>query len=297
MTAPRQVLPGTTYLVTRRCAQRQFLLKPTTLTTAILKFVLAVAARRYGIVLHAACVMSDHYHLVLTDPRADLPRFCQLLDAVLARALNASYGRCESFWKPSSYSAVALISSQVVLEKIVYTLANPVSAGLVAQGSEWPGLWSAPEAIGTTGEIVQRPEQFFSKTGTMPERELLVFAVPAGFASAESFRAELVARLASREAEKADERTSRGERVAGVQRVMQQKRTQRARSRERRGGLNPQVAAPDAGERVAWLRRRAEFLDAYRRALEKLRRGDRRVVFPPGTYRLRVYIGVACEAA
>jgi putative transposase len=58
MTPPRQVLAGTVYLVTRRCAQREFLLKPTALTTAIFKYVLAVAARRYGVLLHAACVMS-----------------------------------------------------------------------------------------------------------------------------------------------------------------------------------------------------------------------------------------------
>jgi hypothetical protein len=28
MTAPREIIPGTTYLVTRRCTQRQFLLRP-----------------------------------------------------------------------------------------------------------------------------------------------------------------------------------------------------------------------------------------------------------------------------
>jgi len=43
MTAPRQVLPGTTYLVSRRCAQRQFLLKPSRTTNEVFGFVLAVA--------------------------------------------------------------------------------------------------------------------------------------------------------------------------------------------------------------------------------------------------------------
>jgi REP element-mobilizing transposase RayT len=297
MTAPRQVLPGTTYLVTRRCAQREFLLKPSALTTAVFKFVLAVAAKRHGIVLHAACVMSDHYHLVLTDPRADLPRFNQLLDGVVARALNASYGRSESFWAPSSYSAVTLVSPEDVLDKIVYTLANPVSAGLVARGEEWPGLWSAPERVGTAGEIVQRPARFFSKKGTMPERELLTFAVPRGFASKEAFRAEVAARLAAREREKAEELASRGERVQGVHRVLRQRHTDRARSYEQRGGLKPQVASRDRWKRIEALGRRVEFLQAYRDALEKLRGGYRDVVFPPGTYQLRVHLCMACEAA
>ena len=141
MTLPRQIVPGATYLITRRCTQRELLLKPTARTTTIFKYVLAVAAKRYGILLHAACALGNHYHLVLTDPRAELPRFAQFLGSVAARTLNASYGRWESFWGPSSYSAVRLETPQDVLAKIVYTLANPVSAGLVEQGSAWPGLW------------------------------------------------------------------------------------------------------------------------------------------------------------
>ncbi|HEY7725075.1 MAG TPA: hypothetical protein VH880_07070, partial [Anaeromyxobacteraceae bacterium] len=93
MTAPRQVLPGTTYLVTRRCAQRQFLLKPSKTTTDVFLYLLAVAARRFGIEVHAFCVLSNHFHLVVTDPHARLPAFHQFLDALVARALNASLGR------------------------------------------------------------------------------------------------------------------------------------------------------------------------------------------------------------
>lgn len=35
-----------------------------------------------------------------------------------------------------------------MLDKIAYVLANPVKAGLVRHGRQWPGLWSAPEQIG-----------------------------------------------------------------------------------------------------------------------------------------------------
>ena len=67
MTAPRQILPGTTYLVTRRCFQRQLLLKPSASTSAIFSYVLALAAARYGVQVHAYCVLSNHFHLVVTD--------------------------------------------------------------------------------------------------------------------------------------------------------------------------------------------------------------------------------------
>jgi REP element-mobilizing transposase RayT len=60
VTAPRQVLPGTAYLVTRRCAQREFLLRPSPATNAVFLYVLAVAACRFGIRVHAFCVLSNH---------------------------------------------------------------------------------------------------------------------------------------------------------------------------------------------------------------------------------------------
>ena len=42
-------------------------------------YILAVAAERSGILLHAYCFMSNHLHLVLTDPRGTLPAFEQYL--------------------------------------------------------------------------------------------------------------------------------------------------------------------------------------------------------------------------
>jgi REP element-mobilizing transposase RayT len=60
MTAPRQYLRGATYLLTRRCFQRHFFLRPSKRTNEAFRFVLAVAAGRYGIRLHAYCVLSNH---------------------------------------------------------------------------------------------------------------------------------------------------------------------------------------------------------------------------------------------
>lgn len=97
MTAPRQILAGTTYLVTRRCAQRQFLLRPSPITNGVFLYVLAVAARRFGVRVHAFCVLSNHFHLVVTDIEARLPAFEQYLDSLVARALNACFGRWEAF--------------------------------------------------------------------------------------------------------------------------------------------------------------------------------------------------------
>jgi hypothetical protein len=39
-------VPGTTYLVTRRCSERRFFLRPSAVTNAIFLYALAVVAQR-----------------------------------------------------------------------------------------------------------------------------------------------------------------------------------------------------------------------------------------------------------
>ena len=291
MTVPRQVLPGATYLVTRRCAQRQFLLKPSRITNDVFLYLLAVAAHRFGIDVHAFCVLSNHFHLVVTDSRAQLPAFHQFLDALAARALNASLGRWEAFWAPNSYSAVTLVSPSDVLDKAAYVLANPVAAGLVRAGRLWPGLWSAPEWIGARTLEVRRPKHFFDEKGVLPERASLKLTPPPGFASPEEFRDQLAAALAQREAQ-AERDAPSG--FLGVARVLAQKPTGRPAPGEPRRALNPRAAARDKWKRIEVLRRLVEFLRSYRSAWAARRAGRADAVFPRGTYLLRVVHCVPC---
>ncbi len=290
MTAPRQVLPGTTYLLTRRCTQRQFLLRPGRVVNETFLYVLALAARRYGVRIHAFCVLSNHYHLVLTDPHARLPAFGQFLDAIVARALNASLGRWESFWAPNSYSAVTLATPEDVLAKAAYTLANPVAAGLDRSGKSWPGLWSGPDAVGATIEA-RRPAHFFDPKGYLPESVSLELTAPPGFESTEAFRGGLSAALAERETAE-----RQGKHFLGATRVMTQKRTARPAPGEPRRQLGPRLAARDKWKRVEVLGRLKEFLSAYREAWEARKTGALAVLFPAGTYLLRVQHRVPCAA-
>ncbi|GEJ58058.1 transposase [Anaeromyxobacter diazotrophicus] len=294
MTAPRQVLPGTTYLVTRRCAQRQFLLRPSRTINAIFLYVLAVAAERFGVQIHAFCVLSNHFHLVLTDPLARLPAFEQFLDSLVARAINSHLGRWEAFWAPSSYSAVALTSPADIVEKTAYVLANPVAAGLVGRGRDWPGLWSGPEHIGGAPLRAPRPDTFFSATGSMPAAAELALSSPPGFDSHETFREQVSTALAALEhrARRATEGARRT--FVGVARVLAQKPWNRPVRAEPRRNLNPRVAAHDKWKRIETLMRLAAFVARYRAAWQARRAGDGSAVFPPGTYLLRIAHGVPC---
>jgi REP-associated tyrosine transposase len=256
-------------------------------------YLLAVAARRYGIEVHAYCVLSNHFHLIVSDPHAKLPAFHQFLDALVARALNASLGRWEAFWGSNSYSAVKLVSANDIIDKAAYVLANPVAAGLVGAGSAWPGLWSSPELIGGEALVVQRPNLFFDPKGGMPDEITLQLTVPAGFDAAEQFRSELGCALASREAEARRAWGARGG-FAGIRRILAQKPTARPGRKEAQRTLNPRIASLDKWKRVEALGRLAEFLAAYRKAWEARRAGDEAVEFPYGTYQLRVEHGVPC---
>jgi putative transposase len=294
MTAPRQVLPGTTYLVTRRCAQRQCLLRPSPTTNALFLYVLAVAARRFGIHVHAFCVLSNHYHLVVTDPGARLPAFGQYLDSLVARATNASLGRWESFWAPSSYSAVALASTADMLDKVAYVLANPAAARLVRRGRDWPGLWSAPEQIGATPLLALRPTAFFRANGYMPEKLELELTSPPGFDSPDEFRDRLAEALELLEERAAREVASGRAGVLGKAKVLAQKPTAVPASSEPRRKLNPRVASRDKWKRIEVLSRLGDFLDRYRHAWHARRAGRIEALFPPGTYLMRIVHGVPC---
>jgi REP element-mobilizing transposase RayT len=298
MTAPRRILPGTTYLVTRRCAQRQFLLRPSEATNQLFGYLLAVAAERYQIDVHAFCVMSNHVHLVVTDPEARLPAFGQFLASLVARSMNASLGRWENFWASSSYSAVALQSPSDVVDKIAYVLANPVSAGLVRRGRMWPGLWSSPARMGTDELEFKRPERFFRKKGAraLPERASLDLVVPAGLGTGEQFRRTVGDALTAREEAAAVELAAAGRGFLGVTRVLAQSPFGKPPGTEPRGGLNPRVAARDKWRRIQALGQLVEFLQDYRRALQAWRRGAATAIFPAGTYLMRVLHRAPCAA-
>lgn len=294
MTAPRQVLSGVTYHVTRRCAQRDLLLRPSELVNETFLYVLGVALRRYGLLLHGFCVLSNHFHLVLTDPGARLPAFEQYLDSLVARSINAALGRWEAFWASGSYSAVALATPDDVVDTLAYALANPVSAGLVSRGSEWPGLWSSPERIGAGPIVARRPEHFFRRNGSMPESVELELTLPPGFDDVVQFRDRLVDAITRRELVATERLKAEGRTFLGVRRVLAQSPNARPATVAPRRGPKPRVGARDKWKRIEALGRLRTFLDDYREALKALRAGLRDVVFPSGTYRLRVAHGVRC---
>jgi REP element-mobilizing transposase RayT len=90
MTPPRYNAPGTTWLVTRRCSERRFFLRPDAFVTRALLYVLGFAATLYGIEVHAAVALSNHWHLVLTDTRGRKSAFLQFVHMMIATGMASS---------------------------------------------------------------------------------------------------------------------------------------------------------------------------------------------------------------
>jgi REP element-mobilizing transposase RayT len=287
VTKPRCVLSDSVYLLTRRCSERRFFLLPEPAVTLVFEYLLGLLSKQYGIQIHAYVVMSNHYHLVVTDTEGRLPDFQRDLNSLLARAINRHWGRREAFWDRESYSGVKLLEDQDVISKMAYTLANPVKARLVNRANEWNGATSAKMVFGRSLRI-PRPNKFFRKS--MPEAVELVLTRPAcfeGLSDAEVL--ELVrADVARREAE---------HRQLGKATPTKREWWECPESFDPRRQVKPTVAACNKWARIEALRRSKEWLTAYYDALRRFVGGEREVEFPRGTWqmcaRLRCPVAVA----
>ena len=105
--------------------------------------------------------MPDHVHLVVCDPRGELPLFCQELFGNSARALNVAYEIGGALWDEVAYSAGWLQTPDSIYEKIAYTVLNPTAAGLVRRPEDYPGCISRPGELGVGSIVADRPTFFF----------------------------------------------------------------------------------------------------------------------------------------
>jgi REP element-mobilizing transposase RayT len=166
---PRQVLPRRFYLITRRCTQRQLLLRPDPATNNAFLYCLIAAATRCQIDLLLACALSNHYHLVIYDRAGRYPEFIEHFHKLVARSQNALRGRWENFWASEQTCVVNLVDRNAVIDKLVYTATNPVLAHLVERVHHWPGVNSLTALLAGRQLRGTRPLHFFRADGLMPD--------------------------------------------------------------------------------------------------------------------------------
>jgi REP element-mobilizing transposase RayT len=289
---PRQVLPNQFYLITRRCTQRQFLLRPDAATNNAFTYCLIEAAQRYGVDVVLPCALSNHYHAVIFDRSGRYPAFIEHFHKMFARSQNALRGRWENLWSSEQACVVRLVGREDVVNKLVYTAANPVQDHLVDRVHHWPGVNGLGALLAGRPLRATRPLHFFRPDGSMPETVEMPLSIPPELGPAADVLAELRERVRVVEDERAAERQRTGGRVCGRRAVLAQSWRGQPTSREPRRNLRPRVAAQNKWARIEALLRNRAFVEAYTTARAAWRDGIP-VVFPPGTYWLCRFAQVA----
>ena len=296
MSLPRQVVPGRVYMVTRRCTQRMFLLRPDQHTNDAFLYCLGFAAQRSDVDIVAFLAMSNHWHGIVVDRKGRLPEFLECFHKLLAKHQNALRGRWENFWASEQTSLVELVNPEDVLDKMVYTLTNPVADHLVARAHHWPGATSLRATL--RGAIVEapRPRHFFHADGPCPPSVTFRVRRPPGFENMTAHEFECCLRDKIADAERAAEfeRAETDRRVLGRAIILRQSWREQPNSREPRRQLDPRVACRNIWRRIETLARNKAFVSAYR-AMRDLWRAGEDVVFPFGTYWLRRFAGAVCD--
>ena len=297
MSKARQIVAGRAYMVTRRTTQRLFLLRPSKEVNQAVRYCLALAAERTGIDLHVVVFLSNHYHLVLSDPEARLPEFTGYLNGLLARCLNCHHGRWEGFWAAGQQTShVTLEDEQAVLAKSVYAMLNPVSAGLVKDYRRWPG-----ELLVQPGTYKAVKPGFFFRTeedgGPLPDSvKLRITAPPVAAAVADrmpllhdvakAYMAQIVA-----------DRARRGLAFLGAAAVRRQSIHDSPTSRAPRRALSPRVASRNTWARVEAIQRNQAFVAAHDECRQRWCADERDITWPVGTYLMRRVHNVRCAPA
>ena len=294
MSDPRPVFPGTIAMITRRCTQRQFLLRPDDETNNAFIYCLAEAAQRYGIVVLLTQMMSNHHHTVIYDPDGRINEFTEQFHKMLAKCQNVLRGRWENLFSSAPPSVVVLVERKDVLRELVYVATNPVKDGLVDRVHHWPGPQALSALLSDRPLRADRPRHFFREDGPMPAQVELTFMIPSHLGDRDELLAQLRERVAAVEAENDKRRLQSGRRVLGRARILRQSWRDCPTSHEPRGGLRPRVAARSKWARIETLQRNQTFLKAYRLARAAWLAGIQ-VRFPMGTYALRRFANVPIE--
>lgn len=289
MTVARKVVPGETYLLTRRCTQRQFLLRPDKTVIQIYLYVFAVAVERYGMTAHGCLGMSNHKHDVVRDNLGKLDEFQTFFHALFAKAMNAHRKRWENVWSNEQASAVRLVEPADCFDKLVYLYANPINADLVDRVTDWPGVSTYEQSLTGKTITIKRPRIYFDKDGDMPEEITLTIVPPNGFEhlSQDEWATMLRAAVEAKEMTARERRLKDGRRIVGRKAVLKTCPTDAPTTAVPHRKLRPAIACKNKKRREHELSELLTFRIERKHALSRLNRGAKNVVFPYGTCRIR----------
>lgn len=135
---------GALYHITSRGNERKAIFREESDFDIYLE-VLSQVCERFNWVIHAYCLMTNHYHLLVETPDANLSKGMRQLNGVYTQKFNRKHRRVGHLYQ-GRYKSILVDKDSYLLELSRYIVLNPVRAkGMVDLPVEWP--WSSYQDI------------------------------------------------------------------------------------------------------------------------------------------------------
>jgi REP-associated tyrosine transposase len=131
--------PGAFYHVTSRGNEQKDVFKSKRDREKFLEY-LATATERYGAVIHAYCLLSNHYHLLLETPEGNLSQIMRHINGAYTTYFNVKRKRAGHLFQ-GRYKAILVEADAYAVELSRYIHLNPVRAGMTAKPEAYQ--WSS----------------------------------------------------------------------------------------------------------------------------------------------------------
>lgn len=135
----RITYPGAFYHITSRGNEQKAVFKNKRDRTKFLEY-LESASERYSAVIHAYCMMDNHYHLLLETPSGNLPQIMRHINGAYTTYFNARRDRSGHLFQ-GRYKAILVDRDEYAKELSRYVHLNPVRANIVELPEEYE--WSS----------------------------------------------------------------------------------------------------------------------------------------------------------
>lgn len=135
----RLEFPGALYHVTCRGNRRENIFRDRTDRLAWFVEVERMC-QRFHFVVHAFCLMTNHFHLLIETPEGNLGQGMRLLNSAYSQHFNRRHDLAGHVMQ-GRYHAVLVQKESYLLELARYIVLNPVRAGIVDAPENWE--WSS----------------------------------------------------------------------------------------------------------------------------------------------------------
>lgn len=291
MTTARRIVAGTTHLITRRCSRRTLLLVPDKVCWDSFLYCLARAAEKYGVIVHAAVMMGNHIHLLVTDSRGVLPQFMAWFIRQFARCIQKHRNWPWPVWENGTYSNQEICTEEAFWDALLYIFCNPIKAGLVHRLSEWKRGLITSKMIESGKVIAEKPPVLFGPSA--PSKATLKLCAPDFLECGHKKFVRMIEEQLSAAIESAKASIKR---FIGWKRVLQTNPQSQPRTKHQKFTMSPALKAVTGKALRLAIAELKAFRQAYKEAYEAFAAGEHNTVFPKGTWWMTQY-GGACACS